>query len=115
MSPRAEALLYDMRQAAGNVLDFVAGRTVEDYESDLMLRSAVERQLFILGEALTQLRQAEPDLADGIRDARAIIGFRNLLAHAYSAIDARRVWDIVENSLPDTLAVIEALLPDSRV
>jgi uncharacterized protein with HEPN domain len=113
MSPEAEKLLFDMAQAGRNVLQFVAGRTGDEYVQDLLLRSAVERQLFILGEALTQLRNADPATAAQVPGHRIIIGFRNLLAHAYAAVDDRRVWDIVENSLPATLAAVEALLPQA--
>src|SRR5947207_11984944 len=111
MPSESQKLLYDMQQAGRHVLQFVRGRTVEDYLADVMLRSAVERQLFILGEALTQLRQFHPEAAAQIPDQRVIIGFRNLLAHAYAAVDDRRVWDIVENSLPATLAAVDSLLP----
>jgi len=46
------AFLWDMLQAARSVLAFTSGRTFEEYLGDLMLRSAVERQLEIVGEAL---------------------------------------------------------------
>lgn len=41
--------LWDAREAAEAVRTFVSGRTLEDYLADLMLRSAVERQLGIVG------------------------------------------------------------------
>jgi len=40
--PRAN--LWDAREAAAAILEFVAGKTFEDYSSDRLLRSAVERQ-----------------------------------------------------------------------
>ena len=46
MQPDAGALLWDARRAAELILDFVAGRTWQDYQSDAMLRSAVERQSY---------------------------------------------------------------------
>jgi len=112
MAHSAEKLLFDMREAARHVLRFVQGRTEAEYLEDVFLRSAVERQLFILGEALTQLRASDAATAAQIPDERVIIGFRNLLAHAYTAVDDSRVWDIVQTSLPDTLKAVEALLPD---
>jgi uncharacterized protein with HEPN domain len=66
---------------------FVQNRTFEDYEHDLLLSSAVERQLEIVGEALNQALRVDSSLEDRISDARRIIGFRNWLAHAYSEID----------------------------
>ena len=44
--------LWDVRRAAESIAAFVHGRDFADYEADLMLRSAVERQFEIAGEAL---------------------------------------------------------------
>jgi len=37
--------LYDIARAAGLAMEFTAGKTFADYSSDVLLRSAVERQL----------------------------------------------------------------------
>ncbi|MGZ5620598.1 MAG: HepT-like ribonuclease domain-containing protein [Methylobacter sp.] len=62
------AYLWDAREAAAAILEFVAGKTFEDYTNDRMLRSAVERQFEIIGEALNQLCKIEPQWADRIPD-----------------------------------------------
>jgi uncharacterized protein with HEPN domain len=49
------AYLWDVREAADAIAGFVQFRSFDDYARDLMLRSAVERQLAIIGEALSQL------------------------------------------------------------
>jgi hypothetical protein len=46
------AWLWDVRLAADSIATFVHGRSFADYAADLMLRSAVERQFEIAGEAL---------------------------------------------------------------
>jgi len=43
-----EKYLYDIHESAGNILDFVSGKTFDDYSSSLMLKSAVERQFRII-------------------------------------------------------------------
>lgn len=48
---------------------------------DKALRAMVERKLFIVGKAVSQLQAWFPELADEIPDSRAVVGFRNLLAH----------------------------------
>jgi hypothetical protein len=50
--------LWDMLMAARAVESFVRGRTVVDYLDDLMLRSAVERQIEIIGEAARHISAA---------------------------------------------------------
>lgn len=52
MSPEAGKFLWDAINAARLALSFVQGRSFDDYQADAMLRSAVERQLLIVGEAL---------------------------------------------------------------
>lgn len=48
-------LLYDIERAARRLLEFVSGKTLEQYQVDVMLRSAVERQFEIIGEATNRL------------------------------------------------------------
>src|SRR5712692_57030 len=75
-----------------------------------LLRSAVERQLEIIGEALRVAVQHRPDLVTQITDVPAIIAFRNQLTHAYSAIDRRTVWGVLERRVPLLRSEVEPLL-----
>jgi uncharacterized protein with HEPN domain len=43
------AYLWDVREAADAIPSFMLGRSFTDYAEDLMFRSAVERQLAIIG------------------------------------------------------------------
>lgn len=63
MRPEAPKLLWDARDAAARVRDFTAGKDFEDYARDAMLRSAVERQLEIVGEALGRLAKVDDTTA----------------------------------------------------
>ena len=110
MHPDARKLLWDAREAVERTLRFTAGKTFEDYESDELLRSAVERQLEILGEALGKLRQADADAARSIRALPRAVGLRNVLIHGYATVDDRIVWGVVESNLPDLRHEIAVLL-----
>ncbi|HEY8034736.1 MAG TPA: HepT-like ribonuclease domain-containing protein [Methylobacter sp.] len=46
------AYLWDARETAASILEFVAGKTFEDYTNDRLLRSAVERQFEIISGRL---------------------------------------------------------------
>ncbi len=45
------AYLRDARRAVARIIEFVDGRSWVDYEADAMVRSAVERQFEIVGDA----------------------------------------------------------------
>lgn len=63
MQSEASALLWDARKAAALVTEFVSGSNWRNFESDPMLRSAVERQFQIIGDALNKLRRVDPETA----------------------------------------------------
>jgi uncharacterized protein with HEPN domain len=101
LKPRdVRVYLQNMATAADAIGGFVAGRTLDDYNADLMLRSAVERQLEILGEALARALHLDPGLQERLPASRGAIDFRNVIAHEYDALSAATVWDIARNELP---------------
>lgn len=103
-------LLFDVAEACELVQQFTAGKTFEDYATDAFLRSAVERQFEIIGEALGQALRFDPSLSDHISSTKRIIAFRNRLIHAYSSIAHEVVWGIVEANLPVLLREVRSLL-----
>jgi uncharacterized protein with HEPN domain len=87
MPPRdRRASLWDIAQAAEHIAAFTHGKSFEDYASDVLLRSAVERQFEIIGEALNQVLRLEPAMETRITHARRIVAFRNRLIHAYAVV-----------------------------
>jgi uncharacterized protein with HEPN domain len=113
MARDPKAYLWDAKTAADAIADFVAGRTFEQYKSDLLLRSAVERQFEIVGEALNQLSRIAPGLAAQVPDIGRIIAFRNILIHGYAIVDDEIVWRATGENLPDLRAKLEFLLRDA--
>ena len=111
MRLEAQKYLEDIRQAIELLSQFTQGKTFADYSRDALLRSGVERQFEIIGEALNQLSTIDPTTVDRISEHRRIIAFRNILIHGYSAIDDKVVWDIIETKLPVLHREVETLLP----
>lgn len=109
MSPEAGKFLWDAINAARLALSFVQGRSFDDYQADAMLRSAVERQLLIVGEALGRLRQIDPATAARIPDLPRAVGLRNILAHAYSVVDDGVIWGLLSGPLDKLIADMEAI------
>lgn len=110
MRPESSALLWDVQTAGTRVADFIVGLDAVSYAANDLRRSAVERQLEIVGEALKNLRNADPSTADQIPDLARIIGLRNILAHGYTVVDDTVVWAAASQRVPELLLVVDRLL-----
>jgi len=110
MPPETAKLLYDMKSAAERIARFTANRSIDDYLNDEMIRSAVERQFEIIGEAMTRLIKRDVATAAKITDYKKIAGFRNALIHGYDSIDDKTSWRAVTSHLPILAAEVEQLL-----
>lgn len=75
-----------------------------------MLRSAVDREFEIIGEALNRLRRDDPMTAARVPDVARIIGFRNVLIHGYDIVDREAVWNAVRIEIPALVGAISGLL-----
>ena len=102
--------LYDIVSCCEFVLEFTRGKTVEDYNKDRAFRSALERELQIIGEAMLRLDQVSPQTAEKISQHRSIIGFRHVLVHGYDSLDPNTVWNVVEAKVPVLLEQAKKLL-----
>jgi uncharacterized protein with HEPN domain len=103
-------LLFEMLKAAEAVVRFVSSRTRKDYDSDELLRSAVERKLEIIGEAFSglskELSEAHPEIA-----WQKISSTRNILAHDYDRIDSDVMWRIATIHAPELSAQLRKMIP----
>lgn len=113
MRLESAAYLWDADQAATAVDTFVAGKTQSEFVDDLLLRSAVERQIEILGEASGRLRARDPDTAARVPDIGRIIGMRNVIAHEYGDIDYEILWVAVKHRIPEVLTTVGVLLQEA--
>jgi uncharacterized protein with HEPN domain len=94
------------------ILDFTAERTRPDYQTEAMLRSAVERQFEIIGEALNRLSRADPLTAAGVEDLPRIVVFRNVLVHGYATIGDVLVWEVATTRIDPLIANPNRLLDE---
>jgi len=101
--------LADIDQAMTDARDFAAGRNLEDYRQDRLLRYAIERALEIIGEATANLSDEVKAKAPSV-PWKEMRGLRNIVAHAYHRVDPARVWMVVERDLPQTHEKIQRLL-----
>lgn len=105
------ARLFDMLEACERAMKFVHGRSLEQYLADDMLRSAVERQIEIVGEAARgvsrQFQDAHPEVP-----WRPVMAQRHILAHEYGGIDPSLIWRVATVHLPKLAGLLKPLLPE---
>ena len=99
MTDRAPKLLVDALGAIESAQEFVAGCTLADYLAHKMRRSAVERQLEILGEACSRLAKLDPTLRESVTNLKLAIDLRNRIIHGYDAVDDEMVFLTVTDDL----------------
>lgn len=109
MSPDDRWRVLHMIEAAEQAMAFIQGRNRADLDGDAMLRLALTRAVEIVGEAAAQVSEA------GCSELAAvpwpqIIGMRNRLVHAYSAINQDILWDTVQLALPTLLKQLTGAL-----
>ena len=104
--------LLDISQACDLLTEFVLEKDFGDYRRDALLRSAVERQFEIIGEALRRAIQSRPEVATRISDTGRIIAFRNRLTHAYASVADEVVWGVIEEYLPRLFREVRAMLEE---
>lgn len=111
ISKRDLAYLWDMRTAAGEIMEFMQGVSQAAFERNNQLRYAVERQLMVIGEAARHVsdeyQEAHPEIP-----WMQIIGQRNVLAHDYGEILVERVWLTATKSLPELIILLNQIIPD---
>ena len=98
MTDQGNKYLTDILQAIDLINSFVSDiSNYNDYILDLKTQSAVERQLGIIGEAVSKFEKLFPE--SDIFNAIKIIGLRNRLIHAYDTIDPSIIWAIIKRQL----------------
>ncbi len=104
------AYIWDALTAARNTRLILAEVSFHGYVGNLLVESATERQMEIIGEALRNLRRVDGGLADRIPHVHKIIGMRNVLVHGYALVDSSIVWTAAKTDVSELIPVLEALL-----
>lgn len=110
---RDESYLVDIIEAAKLIFDFVAGLDKKDFFENLLVQSAVIRQLEIIGEGVKRL---SPELRDQYSNIpwRQMAGMRDVLIHSYDHVDISEVWNVSTIILPQLLPIIQGIASSCR-
>jgi len=110
MNEKVLKCLYDIKLAIEEIDSFFVHteKSYDSYKKDILLRRAIERNLEIIGEAMSRILKEEPDYK--IEHARRIIGLRNQIIHGYDSVSDENIWGIVRNHLPSLKLEVNHLI-----
>ena len=95
----ARAYLADILESCDAIDAAIADMSLEGYLDSRLVRSSVEREFTIIGEAVLALSHTSPATFDAITGARRIVDFRNHLTHEYPMVDDELVWALAKQDM----------------
>ena len=99
MNQEIKKYLFDILESINSIENYLGEkRDFFVYNSNKMLRRAVERELEIIGEALNYIDKIDKNIE--ITSKRQIINTRNRVIHSYDRIDNEIIWGILIKYLP---------------
>jgi uncharacterized protein with HEPN domain len=109
--------LMDIREAATDLLDFVADMETDAFHAlphaDRMGYRAIKNALIELGEAAKaipeEVRQRHAEV-----DWKGFAGLRDMIAHRYFGIGTEKLLPIIKTEVPGLLAAVEQELGVER-
>lgn len=102
--------LEDARAACARIGQFIQGRSRTEFIASDLLRSAVERQVEIIGESLGRAAATDSNVEETVPELRSIVGMRNRLIHGYDTVDYNVVWDVITVRIPALLQHLTEVL-----
>lgn len=112
MDERILKWLYDIKIAIDEIDGYFEHQEKDffQYRKNTMLKRAIERDLEIIGEAINRILKRDKTLENQISNAKAIIGLRNQVIHAYDNISDENIWSILINHLPKLSSEVANLI-----
>ena len=112
MDERILKWLFDIKLAIAEIESYFEKeeKNFFKYKNNIMLKRAVERDLEIIGEAMNRILKKDETFIKKIKEAKAIIGLRNQVIHAYDSISDENIWSVLISHLPKLKTEIENLI-----
>lgn len=112
MDNEIKSWLYDVLNAIMEIDSFFIDTPKEftSYKNDLRTRRAVERNIEIIGEALSRVIARNDNI--NITNARKIVDTRNRIIHGYDSVSDEIIWGIIINHIPLLQIEVQMLLEE---
>ncbi len=104
--------LYDILNSINEIESYFVNtpKMFEIYQNDLRTKRAVERNIEIIGEAMSRILKQENTVK--ISNSRKIVDVRNRIIHGYDSVSDDVIWGIVIKNLPILQEEVEELLEE---
>lgn len=113
MKNKIKKLLFDIKESIDSIESYLGDeRDFNVYQSNKMLRRAIEREFEIIGEAMSRIERLDNKL--NISAKKQIISMRNRVIHGYDKIDDAIVWGTIVRHLPSLKKEIQKELDWKR-
>ena len=103
--------MQHMLDAARHVEMFIAERSRDDLDRDVMLVRAMMNAIQEIGEAAARIGDAGRDRAADVPWGQ-IVAMRHVLVHVYWGVDRDRLWRTATEDVPVLIAALEKALAD---
>jgi uncharacterized protein with HEPN domain len=110
MKDGIKTYLYDILTAINEIDSFLADRpkTFAEYKRDIRTKRAVERNIEIIGAAMSRILKCNGSIEVGV--SRRIVNTRNRIIYGYDSVSDENIWAIIINNLPVLKVGIENML-----
>jgi len=109
MKREVKKYLFDIKTSIDSINSYLGeSRNFFEYQNNKLLRRGIEREIEIIGEAMSRILKIAPELL--IENARQIVDTRNWVIHGYDKVDDVVIWGIVSNHLPKLMKEIDFYL-----
>jgi len=112
MDHNIKTWLYDILSSINEIESYFieTPKMFEIYQNDLRTKRAVERNIEIIGEAMSRILKENNEIE--ISNSRKIVDVRNRIIHGYDSVSDDVIWGIVIRNLPVLQNEVENLLND---
>ena len=110
MDDTIKTWLYDILSSINEIESYFVDtpKLFEFYQNDLKTKRAVERNIEIIGEAMSRILKEDNRIQ--ISNSKKIVDVRNRIIHGYDSVSDDVIWGIVIKNLPVLQKEVQVLL-----
>ena len=105
-----QAYIDDMQKCVQKILDYISGKSFEEFAADSLLQDGVIRRLELLGEMVKRVSENLKTQNPNISWSK-MVGMRNFMIHEYDAVDVKILWETATKDIEDLSGLLKKIKP----